>query len=255
MTDTALVTGASSGIGRALALGLAARGHDVVLCGRDAARLKDAAAACHALGRRAQTLTADLASPRGAADLARAAQAKGLAIGVLVNNAGFGVHGPFSTTSLEEELAMVSVHVGATLAMTKAFLPGMLARKRGRILNVGSVYAVTPVEEQAVYAATKAFVLSFSRSLAGELRGTGVTVTDLLAGVTRTEFRRRAAIKDNGRGMTAEAVAAAALEGLFAGRALVVPGALNKGFVALARAAGPRVAAGVVRRANRLRFR
>lgn len=256
MSRVALVTGASSGIGRALALGLARRGYDLVLVGRNTERLSAAAEACRDMGRRTLTLSIDLSRPEAADAVTRALREyPAMDITVLVNNAGCGVHGPFAATSLDSERAMVELHVGALLGLTKALLPAMLKRGGGRILNVGSVYSMSPVEEQAVYAATKAFMLSFSQSLAAELRGSGVTVTALCPGVTRTEFRERAGIADYGRlsGMSAETVAEAGLDGLMAGRGLVVPGVLNAAFVILARLLGPIGAAVLVRHANRFR--
>jgi hypothetical protein len=227
----ALVTGASSGIGRALALRFAAGGHDVVLVARDGARLEETAAECRKAGISARTIVRDLSKP-GSGEIA-----KGLEIDALVHNAGFGVHGPFSETELGAELGLIGAHCDAVVELTKAVLPGMLARRRGGILTIGSVYSFAPVPEQALYAATKAFQLSFSRSLSGELAGTGVHATMVCPGITRTEFRARAGMRDSGRlkGRTPEEVAEAAYRAFEAKKRVVVLGGASRLFVALAR--------------------
>lgn len=230
----ALVTGASSGIGRALAQRLAKGGYDLVLCGRDAAQLRAAQRACQDLGAKSDIVLADLSLPGAVARVYESLDHRSLE--VLVNNAGFTVHGDFSETDLKDEIAMIAVHVGAVLELTKLVLPGMLERGRGRILNVGSVYSFAPVPHQAVYGASKAFLLSFSDSLWAELRGSGVSVTALCPGVTRTEFRARAGVSTKRMsGMSAEEVAECGYRGMMAGCRLVVPGLLNKLFVFVAR--------------------
>lgn len=230
----ALVTGASSGIGRALALRLAKGGYDLILSGRDAAQLRVVQRAAKDLGAASDIVLADLSLPGAVGRVYEALDRRPLE--VLVNNAGFTVHGDFSETDLKDEMSMIAVHVGAVLELTKLVLPGMLARKKGRILNVGSVYSFAPVPHQAVYGATKAFLLSFSDSLWAELRGSGVSVTSLCPGITRTEFRSRAGVSTKRMsGMSAEAVAECGYRGMMAGRRLVVPGLLNKLFVFVAR--------------------
>ena len=157
-------------------------------------------------------------------------------VDILVNNAGFGVKGDFAETDLADELKMLDVQLAAMLKLTKAVLPGMIARKTGRILNIASVYSFSPVPKQSVYSACKAFILSFSSALREEVKDKGVTVTVVCPGITQTEFRIRAGIADKkNSGMTAEAVARIAVEAMLKGKHIVVPGAQNRLFVFLAR--------------------
>lgn len=238
----AVVTGASSGIGRALAERLSREGYELICAARDAARLP-------AGGK----VACDLSSRDGVARLA--SSIRGRPVSVLVNNAGFGVHGRFAETPLDQELALVSLQLSAALALAKAVLPGMIARGEGTILNVGSVYAFSPVPEQSVYAASKAFLLSWTLALDAELRGSGVRALAFCPGVVRTEFRARAGLSDAGKlkGISAEEAADAAYRGLVERRSVVVPGASNKAFAAAARLAGGRGAAALVGGLNRLR--
>jgi short-subunit dehydrogenase len=251
-----LVTGASSGIGEALARELARRGHDLVLAARDGAalaRLADVLAREH--GAAAKVLAGDLSDPAGARAVGAALERERIPVAVLVNNAGFGVHGPFARTELDRELALVNLQVHAPLILTKACLPGMLRRREGRILNVASVYSYAPVPQQAVYAAGKAFLLSFSESLAAELEGTGVSVTVLCPGITATAFRTRAGLPEKASrlSMDPRTVAAIACQGLFRNRAVVVPGAANALYVLAAKVVPRRVIASLTRRLNRRR--
>lgn len=221
---TALVTGASSGIGDALARALHRRGHDLVLVARDEARLQ---ALAGELGD-AEVLAADLTDD---AALARVEE-RARSVDVLVNNAGFGTSGRFAELPVGAEDGQVRLNVLAVVRLTAAALPGMVARGRGGVLNVGSVAGFLPSAGTATYAATKAFVLSWSEALHTETRGTGVTVTCLAPGFTRTEFQSRAeydASKVPGfLWQSAEEVARAGLDGLEGDKALVVPGALNR---------------------------
>lgn len=244
----ALITGASSGIGRALSIKLAAYGYDVLLWGRDARALEETAAQCRKAGAQAKTSARDLALPLK--DLSFEA-----APDLLVNNAGSGVHGPFVDTPLAEELKLLHVQTDAVLALTKAVLPGMVARGSGTILNVGSVYSFTPVPDQAVYGASKAFLRSFTDALAGELEGTGVRVLGIYPGITRTNFRERAGIQTGGKlsGKTAEEIADAAYEAIEAGAVCSIPGFSNKVFVTLTSIVCGHRMAGLVKRINRLR--
>ncbi len=232
-----LVTGASAGIGRALALGFSRRGRRVVLVGRNQQRLDEAAEECRRRnGGRALVLPADLSKPGACADIALRLEREKAPVDLLVNNAGFGVLGNFVRTDLARELDMVQVGVSVPLDMTKRLLPAMIDAKAGGILNVGSVYCFCPVPEQAVYGATKAFLLSWSLALAEELRGTGVRVSLLCPGATASDFRRRAGVSDAGRmkGMTPEAVAEAGVEAWERGDLFCVPGLHNRAFVAMA---------------------
>ena len=252
----AVVTGASSGIGEALARELAGSGHDLVLVARDGgklARLADALGREH--GAAARVFARDLSDPAATREVGEALAREEVPVAVLVNNAGFGVHGPFARTDLGRELALVRVQVDTLLILTKACLPGMLRRRAGRILNVASVYAYSPVPQQAVYAATKAFMLSFSESLAAELGGTGVSVTVLCPGITATAFRARAGMgeRPSRLSMTPEAVAAIGCRGLFRNEAVVVPGAANALYVTVSKLLPRRAFAAVTRRVNRRR--
>jgi uncharacterized protein len=234
----ALITGASSGIGKALAHAFAAEGYHLFLTGRNRQALEAVAADCAAKFKvRTQIHPADLTRHDEIDSLINAACAAPLPFGVLVNNAGFGVKGTFLGTSLDQELGMVSVQLDAMLRLTKAIAPGMVERKSGHILNVASVYSFAPVPYQTVYGACKAFLWSFSAALRAELSGSGVTVTVLCPGVTQTEFRARAGIPERNKraGVTAEHVARIAVQHTLRGDLLVVPGLPNKLFVFMAR--------------------
>jgi short-subunit dehydrogenase len=231
----ALVTGSSSGIGLALARVLARNGHDLVLVARDRETLQGMAAELQAMyGAKALVVAQDLSLPGAARAVWDAVERAGLAVDVLVNNAGFGVHGPFVETAAADELRMIRVQLDVLLELTKLALPGMLARRSGRLLNVASVYSFAPVVHQAVYGACKAFMYSFSEALAIELTGQGISVTVLAPGSTRTAFRARAGVnerKPGGSGASPELVAEAGYRGMMRGRRVVVPGFWNKVFV------------------------
>ena len=230
----ALITGASSGIGLELAKLFAKDGHDVVLVARSADKLKQLAAelgSAHSI--RATVIPADLADPAAPEEIFRTLRAADLELDVLVNNAGFGVTGPFLATDAATELRMIQVNVTALTHLTKLFLPAMLGRSAGRILNVASTAGFQPGPFMAVYYATKAYVISFSDALAEELRGTGVTVTCLCPGPTHTGFQA-AAHMDNVRifklpfVMGGARVAQAGYDGLLKGKRMVIPGLMNK---------------------------
>jgi uncharacterized protein len=251
---TALVTGGTSGIGLELATLLARDRHDVVLVARTRERLETVAKGLtEEFGVRATVVPADLADSRAPDTIAAALERANLPIDVLINDAGFGVHGPFAQTPLDRELAMIQVNVAAVTHLTKLLLPGMLDRRRGKILNVASTAAFQPGPLMAVYYATKAYVLSFSEALANELAGTGVTVTTLCPGPTLTEFQKRAGIEGTALFtgplvMDARSAARAGYEGLRRGRRLVIPGVGNKVLVQALRVTPRRVATAVARR-------
>ncbi|HEY6221570.1 MAG TPA: SDR family oxidoreductase [Candidatus Eisenbacteria bacterium] len=231
---TALVTGASSGIGWELARLLAEDGHDLVLVARSGEKLaefgRELESSCH-IGVRA--LVRDLADPDAAGSIANELARAGVVVDVLVNNAGLGVYGPFSETPAAREREMIQVNVAALTELTKRFLPSMLDRRRGRILNVASTAAFQPGPLMAVYYATKAYVLSFSEALANELEGSGVTVTALCPGPTVTNFQKDAGLERT-RLFTSPLVTAprtvahAGIAGMKRGRRIVVPGIANK---------------------------
>jgi hypothetical protein len=230
---TALITGASAGLGREFAKLAARDGHDVVLVARRKERLQELArelAAAHGIS--ATVVDADLsdrAAPRTIVDRTRSA---GLSIDFLINNAGFGSHGSFVDTDFARQAEMVDVNIRALMELCHLFLPSMLARKSGRILNVASLAGFVPGPYIAAYYATKAFVLSFSEALAAELRGTGITVTAACPGPTKTEFGAVANSRRSGRFRAASADAASvALHGyqaMLAGRVVAIPGFANR---------------------------
>ena len=196
---TAVVTGASSGIGLEIARLLAADGYDLLLVASAEKKLLEVATRfSHEFGKTVAALAVDLARPDGARSLLDEIERRGLAVEVLVNNAGFGVYGPFAGADLAHTLEMIQVNVASLTELTRGVLPGMTARQSGRILNVASTAAFQPGPLMAVYYATKAYVLSFSEALANELSGTGVTVTALCPGPTRTAFQERAGLRGRG---------------------------------------------------------
>jgi short-subunit dehydrogenase len=232
-----LVTGASSGIGAEYARALRARGEAVVLVARRQERL---AALASVLGGEpaAVAITADLAREGAADELRRQIDERGLVVDGLVNCAGLGLTGPFASQSPSVVRAMCDLNVRAVVELTRAFLPPMLERRRGRIVNVASNAAFQPIPYLGVYAATKAFVLSFTEALASELDGTGVGVQALCPGITATEFLDVSATGGELRVrrmpmMTPRQVVEASLEGLDRGRLRVVVGFSNRvlGFV------------------------
>jgi short-subunit dehydrogenase len=229
----ALVTGASAGIGTELAR-LLAVDHNLILTARRGEQLQTLAAELQQTsGAVCHVFPGDLSDPAGPRTLFDAVAAAGLTVDVLVNNAGFGDVGPFASADLAKMLRMIQVNVTALTELTSLFLPGLLARKRGRILNVGSIAGFQPGPLMATYYATKAYVNSFSEALHSELRGTGVTVTVLCPGPVATEFAVVSGMQTTrafsaGQPMGARPVAAAGLRAMRAGRRMVVPGWRNR---------------------------
>jgi short-subunit dehydrogenase len=231
---TALVTGASSGIGAILASKLAREGHDVVLVARNVDKLTTLSRELAArYGVSATAIVADLAEPSAAESVFEQVAAQGSTVDILVNNAGFGSAGPFLDTSLAEELEMIQVNIRSLLALSHLFARGMRERGFGRILNIASTAGFQPGPYMATYYATKAFVISFSLALAYELRGTGVSVTCHCPGATHTAFAERAGIRQTKLFQrpgvaSAEDVATHAYRAMMAGKKLAVHGALNR---------------------------
>ena len=228
-TETALVTGASSGIGYEMAVLLARNGFDLVLVARN--RL-----AMTVLANRLSTefsvkvaiYPSDLSERGSTRALFTQLQKDGVVIDVLVNNAGFAIQGPLVDHDNATLLDMLEVNIAALTHLIRLFLPGMIERGHGRILNVSSIGAFMPGPMTAAYFASKAYVLSLSEALANEVRGTGVTVTAMCPGPTRTKFAQRARLTATkafqGHLMEPEAVALAGYDAMMKGRSVVVPG-------------------------------
>lgn len=235
-STTCLVTGASSGIGAEIARVLAARGHGVTLVARREDRLRavaDELASAH--GVRVEVLAADLADADARVELPTRIDALGLVVDVLVNNAGFSTTGAVHRSTRDGELMMIRTNVEAVVDLCSLFVPGMTTRRRGAVLNVASTAAFQPLPGQAGYAASKAFVLSYSHALRAELRDTGVTVTVLCPGPVDTGFGRAAGFSEEEETtlpkmmwLDKAVVAKAALDALDHGKAVVIPGAANR---------------------------
>src|SRR5215467_9127847 len=226
----ALVTGASSGIGIELARQLARDGHDLVLSARRAAPMHALAAELEAHGADSVVIPVDLSKPRAASELAAAVETRGLIIDVLVNNAGLGGIGRLDQLDRGRVNEMLHVNVVALTELTRLLLPGMVARRRGRVLLVASTASFQPGPRMAAYFATKAYVLSLGEALAYELRGTGVTVTTLCPGATATNFFKTAGANEIALqpAMSPSEVARIGYRALTAGRRVAITGTLNR---------------------------
>ncbi len=252
--QTALITGASSGIGLDLARLFARDRYDLVLVARSEAKLREIAAElqkeCNIT---ATVIVADLAQPDAPRRIAGELRAKAIAIDALVNNAGYGLAGPFVETDLQRELDMIQVNVVALTHLTKLAVREMVARRSGKILNVASTAAFQPGPLMAVYYATKAYVLGFSEALADELRDSGVTVTTLCPGPTETGFASAADMESSRlfrmvRPASSADVARAGYEGMKRGRRIVIPGIRNKLLVQSLRISPRRLVTALVRK-------
>lgn len=235
-----VVTGASSGIGQALARAGAREGSFLLLLGRSQAALEQLAAELAQSGARSAAIAIDLLAPDAAARIQRELTERGLYCDVLVNSAGFGVFGPAGETAIDEHLDLVDVNIRALTELTLRFLPGMIARRRGGIINLGSITGYAAGPNMSTYYASKAYVNSFSAALAAETAGTGVTVTCLAPGVVRTPFFERCAVgqtrlmKLMPRSSPAH-TADAGWRGFKAGKSLVIPRGINQFAVAVCR--------------------
>lgn len=230
---TALITGASGGIGLELTKILAREGYDLVLVARSEGRLKEVAAEMTSKhGAKVTVFAEDLSQQSAVDDLYDRMRRQGMTIDVLVNNAGFALYGDFATTDAQTEHEMMEVNMVTLTRLTKMLLPGMKERKWGKVLNLASTAAFAPGPLMAVYYATKAYVLSFSEAIARELQGTGVTVTALCPGPTATGFQSRAAMQDSklvqGGLMNVTDVAEQGYRALMNGTTVYVPGLMNK---------------------------
>ncbi len=230
----AVVTGASGGIGLDLAVTLAKAQHNLFLVARSGDKLQklaDDLTAHHGVA--TQVCVADLTDPGAPAQIVAALGEADIAPDVLVNNAGVGAYGRFLDAPLAETLAMIQLNITALTALTALVVPGMVQRGHGRVLQVASTAAFQPGPLLAVYYASKAYVLSFSEALGNELKDTGVTVTTLCPGPTRTDFQARAGLTGVRllRGplmMSSEEVAREGVAGMFQGKSVVIPGVVNK---------------------------
>ncbi len=232
-TERTLITGGSTGIGAALANVFAAHAHDLILVARNREKLE-------ATGRQIQQKYAvgvtcvaeDLADRDGPRRVFDAVTERRLDVHNLVNNAGVGLYGKFATTDLETELKMIQLNVSSPVELTKRFLPSMIERRRGRILNVASTAAFVPGPWMSIYYATKAFLLSFSEAIDYELQPNGISLTTLCPGPTESEFKVRAGSQRSrlfdAFVMDAETVAKAGYDGMMAGKSVVIPGLRNK---------------------------
>jgi uncharacterized protein len=230
---TALITGASSGIGRALAHLFARDGYALVLVARRTDALNALATELsRAHGVTTRVLPADLTRADAPRELYDELQRGGVVVDALVNNAGFGLQGEFARLPLDRQIEMINLNATSLTALTRLCLPGMIERRRGGVLNVGSTAAFQPGPLMAVYYATKAYVLSFSEAIADEVAGTGVRVSCLAPGPTATGFAAEAGITDaplfTGPTMSVDAVARIGYEGWGRGEPLVIPGARNR---------------------------
>lgn len=241
--QTTLITGASGGIGLELAKQFAQHGHNLVLVARSREKLQKAADDLSSqYNISCQMIAKDLLAPN--APQAIFAELKQTEINILVNNAGTGVYGAFLENNLDKELASMELNMTVLTKLTKLFLPAMIARGRGKILNVASTAAFQPGPFFAVYYASKAYVLSFTEAIAEELKGTGVSVTALCPGPTRTNYQKVSGISGSrlfqgSLPMQATEVARIGYAGLMAGKPVVIAGLTNKLLALLVRL-GPR---------------
>lgn len=234
--STAVVTGASSGIGEEIARELAARGLGVTLVARRADRLDQLAKELISKAVRVEVLPADLSDRAARAALPAQLAERGLTADILVNNAGFSTLGPVHRADPDAELGLIEVDVAAVVDLCTRFLPGMVERNRGAVINIASTAAFQPLPGQAAYGAAKAFVLSYTRALTGELRGTGVTATAVCPGPVDTGFGEAAGFGEGDAESalpsfmweTAAAVARAAIHGAARGTPVVIPGPANR---------------------------
>lgn len=231
----AIITGASSGIGKALVFEFAKNGFNIFLTARNENALVQISEECRRdFTAKTEIFAADLADSDSTNNLIQAVSNR--KFDILVNNAGFGVKGDFAATKITDELKMLDVQLAAMLKLTKAVLPKMIEKGSGKILNVASVYSFAPVPKQSVYGASKAFIMNFSAALQNELQAQNIQVSVLCPGITQTEFRVRAGIRDKkDSGMTAEKVAEIAFRETMRGKFLIFTGWQNRIFIFMAK--------------------
>ena len=232
---TALITGASGGIGLELVKLFAKDGYNLVLVARSEDKLHRIAEQLRARrGIKVHVITKDLSQASSPQEVHNEVQAAGIRVDVLVNNAGFASYGKFPEISLQHELELLQTNIVTLTHLTKLFLPPMIENGSGRVLNLASTAAFQPGPLMAVYYASKAYVLSFSEAIANELKDTGVTVTALCPGPTRTGFQARASMEGSrlvqGDIAGPKAVALAGYRGIISGKTVVIPGTMNRLF-------------------------
>ena len=255
---TVLITGASVGIGRELARVVAENGHDLILVARNREQLEKVAAECQTLGKiTARVLPKDLSIPEASQQIFDELTRDGVVVDVLVNNAGFGNYGQFAEIELDADVRLLQVNVVALTALTKLFLPEMLKRGAGRVLNVASLAAFQAGPWLATYYASKAYVLHFSEAIASEVSGRGVTVTALCPGPVATEFSARAGIHGarlfKGRAtLDARRVALDGYRAMMRGKRIVIPGLPGKLLAVITRLAPRRFATFAAGEMNRV---
>ena len=230
--QTVLITGASGGIGYELAKLFARDHHNLVLVARSADKLAQVATELQAQGVTVKTIALDLATPPAPKFLFDQLQSAGIAVDILINNAGYGAFGDFAQMPEEEILGQINLNITALTQLTRLFLPSMVQRRSGRIMNVASTAGFQPGPLMAVYYATKAYVISFSEAIANELRNTGVTVTCFCPGATHTGFAKRAGTEKSRLfkqlgAMSAEKVALDGYRAVMEGRTLAISGVHN----------------------------
>jgi short-subunit dehydrogenase len=231
----ALITGASKGIGKAIARNLAARGYDLLLVARSEDLLKETASEIAAGSRvDCQWLALDLSKDGSAAEVYAFCKQRALPVSILVNNAGYGLSGPFEKYTAETHVEMLHLNILTLVSLTRLFLPDLKKQSDAYILNIGSSAAYQAIPFLSVYAASKSFVLNFSRGLQGELKGSRVSVTCVCPGPTDTNFVNRANVGEKGQkaaarfNMSPEAVAHIAVDSLFKRKSEVITGGMNK---------------------------
>lgn len=226
MKKTALITGASSGIGLEIARQLAGEGVSLILVARRKERLEALAGELESGGAEVRVIPLDLARPGAGKELFETTEQESIEIDYLVNNAGFGGYGAFSEREWDNDRDMIQVNITALTEITRFYLPGMIKRKRGAILNVASTAGLIPGPYQSVYYATKSYVISFSHAISHELKGTGVTVTALLPSATATEFAATGNLEEtklfSGKVDSAERVAAEGIRAMKKGKLIKI---------------------------------
>jgi uncharacterized protein len=244
MARTALITGASEGIGYELVKLFAKDGYDCVLAARNKKKMDQLAAEVEkSFGIKTRVIAKDLSLPKSAQEIFDELNAAGVPIDVLINNAGLGLCGDFAKSDMDMNMHLLQVNMLSLTKLTWLFLPGMIKRKYGKIMNVGSIASYAPSPNFALYNASKAYVLFFSEALREELKGTGVTVTCLCPGATDTQWQERAGAKEirlnKVRIVGPQPVAQAGYKGMMKGKRVVVPGLDNK-FTVLSAKLAPR---------------